>query len=172
MSKIVCVIPARLNSSRMFEKVLRPLGPYTLLGQVIERAKQVDLFDQIVVAACSEKVQGVAADHGVDSVLTDPNLPNGTMRLISAVDQKNLDGDMFVNWQADEPFIKKEMIQQLISGFSSSVDADIWTLKKKNPSGRCKKYRCCEGCHLKRREGALFFKADDPIFCKSFDELF
>jgi 3-deoxy-manno-octulosonate cytidylyltransferase (CMP-KDO synthetase) len=125
--KIVCMIPARLNSSRFQRKILAPLGEVTLLGAVIDAAKKVKLFDDVVVAGCSDEVIELAKDHGARAYLTDPDLPNGTMRIISAIEDNNIEGDVFVNWQADEPFITEDVIMTLIN---DQVKADIWTLKK------------------------------------------
>lgn len=125
--KIVCVIPARLNSTRFPRKVLALLGKKTLLGTVIEAAKNVSCFDEILVAGCSFEVVEEAKKHGVNAVITDPNLENGTMRIIEGIERAGIEGDLFVNWQADEPFITEDMINQLID--NNSI-ADIRTLKK------------------------------------------
>ncbi|MCH9617414.1 MAG: 3-deoxy-manno-octulosonate cytidylyltransferase [Chlamydiia bacterium] len=126
--KIVCIIPARANSTRFPRKVFAMLGKHTLLGNVIERAKKVSLFDDIYVAACSEEVAQIARDHGVKVVTTDPMLENGTDRITAAIEKEAITGDIFVNWQADEPFINETMIKELLSNREGT---DIWTLKKK-----------------------------------------
>lgn len=128
MTKIICMIPARLDSKRFPNKLLAPLGAHTLLGNVIEAAKKVSLFEGIYVAGCGEAVASIAKEHGVHSILTDPDTPNGTMRIIEAIDKEGIAGDIFVNWQADEPFIDQAVIKSLLSG---AKDVDIWTLKKK-----------------------------------------
>lgn len=125
--KVVCIIPARADSKRFPRKIFSTLGNHTLLGNVIEAAKKVTLFDDIYVAACSQEVAQIALDHGVKVVITDPVLENGTERITSAVEQEGIDGDIFVNWQADEPFINEKMIKSLLN---RKEGADIWTLKK------------------------------------------
>ena len=125
--KIVCMIPARLNSKRFPGKIFSKLGEKTLLGNVIDAAKEVEVFDEVVVAVCSSEVAEVAKEHGARAVLTDPALPNGTMRILAAIEQEGIEGEVFVNWQADEPFISKKMIHDLLEGRGQ---ADVWTLKK------------------------------------------
>lgn len=125
--KIVCMIPARLNSSRFHRKILAPLKDKTLLGNVIDAAKTVPLFDEVYVACCSEEVAEVAKEHKVRAFLTDPDLPNGTMRILSAIEENGIEADIVVNWQGDEPFINETMISELLS---NTEKGDIWTLKK------------------------------------------
>ncbi len=121
------MIPARLDSKRFPRKIFANLGGKTLLGNVLEAAKKVKIFDEIIVAACSQEVIEICKEHGVKAVLTDPLLPNGTMRIISAIEKLGLVADVFVNWQADEPFITEEVIKTLLTG---NLETDIWTLKK------------------------------------------
>jgi 3-deoxy-manno-octulosonate cytidylyltransferase (CMP-KDO synthetase) len=120
------MIPARLDSKRFPRKIFAKLNEKTLLGNVIEAAKRVCLFDAIFVAGCSLEVIEEAEKYGVKGILTDPNLDNGTLRIIDAIEKANIEGDLFVNWQGDEPFINREMIEQLVSG-----SCEIITLKKK-----------------------------------------
>ncbi len=126
--KIVCIIPARLDSNRFPRKIFAKLSGKTLLENVIESAKKVTLFDRVIVAGCSQEVVDVAFAHGVEGVLTDPMIPNGTIRIISAIEKLAIKGDIFVNWQADEPFITEELIETLLQVNDHS---DAFTLKKK-----------------------------------------
>lgn len=125
--KIVCIIPARVNSQRFHKKIFAQLGDKTLLGTTIEAAKKVSLFDEVIVAGCTQEVVDLAHAHGVKGVVTDPLLPNGTLRMIAAIETLGITAEYFVNWQADEPFINEEVIMNLMSGGSN---CDIWTLKK------------------------------------------
>ena len=126
--KVVCMIPARLDSKRFPRKIFAKLGEHTVLGNVIEAAKKIPIFDAIYVAGCSPDVIAIASDHGVCGILTDPNLINGTERISAAIKNEGIDGDIFVNLQADEPFINETMIDELLA---CKEKTDIWTLKKK-----------------------------------------
>jgi 3-deoxy-manno-octulosonate cytidylyltransferase (CMP-KDO synthetase) len=122
------MIPARAASTRFPRKIFSMLGEHTLLGNVIEAAKKVSLFDDIYVAACSEEVAKIALDHGVKVVLTNPDLENGTERITTAIEKEAILGDIFVNWQADEPFINENMIKSLLA---KREGTDVWTLKRR-----------------------------------------
>jgi 3-deoxy-manno-octulosonate cytidylyltransferase (CMP-KDO synthetase) len=100
----------------------------SLLGHVITAAKKVSLFDEVIVAACSKEVVDLATRYGARAILTEPSAPNGSMRIIEAIKKEGIDGDFFVNWQADEPFITETLIHTLLQG---ADQADILTLKIK-----------------------------------------
>ncbi len=126
--KIICMIPARADSKRFHRKIFAKIGDMSMLGHVITAAKKVSLFDEVVVAACGKEVRDLALEYGVRAVLTDPGLPNGSMRIIDAIHKEGIEGDLFVNWQADEPFITEDIIKTLLEG---AEGIDILTLKKK-----------------------------------------
>jgi len=122
------MIPARADSKRFHHKIFAHIDDMPLLGHVITAAKKVFLFEEVIVAACSKEVMDLATRYGVRAVLTDPSAPNGTMRIIEAIKKEGIDGDFFVNWQADEPFITETLIHTLLQG---ADQADILTLKIK-----------------------------------------
>lgn len=126
--KIICMIPARADSKRFHRKIFAKIDDMSLLGHVITAAKKVSLFDEVIVAACSKEVMDLATRYGVRAILTEPSAPNGSMRIIEAIKKEGIDGDFFVNWQADEPFITETLIHTLLQG---ADQADILTLKIK-----------------------------------------
>ncbi len=107
------IIPARLNSSRFENKILVDiLG----LPMFIRTAKQVSSLDKVVIATDSQKVIDIAQKHGFDAVLTSSSHQSGTDRINEAANILNLDEDeIIINVQADEPFIEKEVVQEVIS---------------------------------------------------------
>lgn len=106
------IIPARLNSSRFENKILVDiLG----LPMFIRTAKQVSSLDKVVIATDSQKVIDIAQKHGFDAVLTSSSHQSGTDRINEAANILNLDEDeIIINVQADEPFIEKEVVQEMI----------------------------------------------------------
>ncbi len=128
--KIACVIPARLASSRFPRKMLQLLKGKPLIEWVYRRAKTVPLFDELVIATDSKEIQTVAASFGARALLTSPDCPSGTDRLVELQVQGILSADIWVNWQGDEPFVHADLIHDLLQTASNDT-ADIWTLKKK-----------------------------------------
>jgi len=121
----VVVIPARLASSRFPRKILaRETGKY-LIQHVYEQASKARLAPQIIIAADDPETVSAAESFGAKAVLTDPDLPSGTDRVAEAV--KNLDADIIVNVQGDEPRMHPESIDQLIELMTDS-DVPMGTL--------------------------------------------
>ncbi|NGX39828.1 MAG: 3-deoxy-manno-octulosonate cytidylyltransferase [Chlamydiae bacterium] len=127
--KILCVIPARLESSRLPRKMLADLQGKPLLQRTYESAKAVPLFDDVVVAVdCRELYDKVIA-FGGRPLLTSATCASGTERLIELHGSKTLQADIWVNWQGDEPFINKEAIGELLQS-CDNPEEEIWTLKR------------------------------------------
>lgn len=128
-SKIICVIPARLQSSRFPEKVIRSLHGKPLMQWTWEAAERTQLFDEIILAVDAAKTAAIASAFGAKVALTSITAQSGTDRLIEVAQQRNFDGDLWVNWQCDEPFITKAMIAALLTT-KDDMSTHIWTLKK------------------------------------------
>jgi 3-deoxy-D-manno-octulosonate cytidylyltransferase len=129
MSKVTCVIPARLASSRFPRKILAPLHGKPLIQWVWEAATQVSLFDSVIIALDAEETAAAARSFGATYYMTPPECPNGTMRLCNLIQHYDIAGDIFVCWQGDEPFLHEAMIRELLQSVGQD-EADIWTLKK------------------------------------------
>ena len=68
--KIICVIPARAESTRFFEKPLALICGKPMIQWVWQHCKEVEMFDQVYVATDSEKIAGVAREFGAEVVMT------------------------------------------------------------------------------------------------------
>jgi 3-deoxy-manno-octulosonate cytidylyltransferase (CMP-KDO synthetase) len=126
--KIICVIPARLASSRFPEKVLAPLVGKPLLQWTWESAMKVSFLDEVVFAIDSLKTAEVIEEFGGKYYMTSPECPVGTDRLVELQKREVLKGDIWLNWQADEPFITEEILGDLFQDCFKE-EADVWTLK-------------------------------------------
>lgn len=128
--RIICVIPARLGSTRFPRKILALLADKPVVQWVYETAVKTNIFDEVIVAVDAEETANVVAEFGANWVMTSPNHQSGTDRLIEVMQSGVTQGDVWVNWQADEPLISQEMICSLLSTINDRT-ASIWTLKKK-----------------------------------------
>ena len=126
--KIICVIPARLRSSRFPRKMLALLSGKPLIQRAWEGALKVPFFDEVVLAIDSEEVAKVVESFGGRYIMTSPECPNGTARLVEIQQKGLLKGDVWVNWQGDEPFLSARVISDLLQSCETS-EADVWTLK-------------------------------------------
>ncbi|MCK4265175.1 3-deoxy-manno-octulosonate cytidylyltransferase [Candidatus Babeliales bacterium] len=127
--KITCIIPARLNSIRFPKKILSSILGKPILQWVFDAASKIKKFDSVLFAIDSEETKKVLKSFNAPYVMTSQNCPSGTHRLIEVMKTKIIDSDIWVNWQADEPFISEKMINDLLKS-SKKSKTDVWTLKK------------------------------------------
>ena len=129
--KIICVIPARLESTRFPRKILATLEGKPLLEWVWRAAVKTKRFDEVLFAIDAPQTARAIQKFGGKSLMTSQDCESGTDRLIEVVRSGRMAGDVWVNWQADEPFVTTEMIDELLQSVLVGDDsADVWTLKK------------------------------------------
>ena len=126
-SHTVAIIPARLESTRLPRKLLRPLSGKPLLQRVYENTCRFDLFKAVYIATDSDEVIQAAKSFSAKTIKTSPAHTSGTSRLTEAY--KSIpEAEIFVNIQGDEPFLKKDQIYRLISDFQKNPQTQIATL--------------------------------------------
>ena len=112
MSERHIIIPARLQSSRLANKLLLDLAGKPIIEHVYERALQCG-FKQVVIATDSEKIKKLAENFGAKVCMTRADHQSGTDRLAEAAQQLAIaDDDVIVNIQGDEPLIPIENVIQ------------------------------------------------------------
>jgi 3-deoxy-manno-octulosonate cytidylyltransferase (CMP-KDO synthetase) len=125
--RIALMIPARLESQRLANKLLLQLGEKPLLQHTWERGREaLDLalkggeWAGLWIATDSEEIAGQARDWGAQVLMTSSMPRNGTERIAEAVDQIQIPVDAVLNLQGDEPFADPQVIvalaQRLIQG--------------------------------------------------------
>ena len=125
------VVPARLASSRLAEKVLlRETGRY-LFEHTVLNVRRCRRVDRVVLATDSEEVMRAAEEVGVDAVMTSQDHPSGTDRVREAVDslvaKEGERWSVVLNVQADEPELDPAHLDQLAVAFADP-DVEIATL--------------------------------------------
>jgi 3-deoxy-manno-octulosonate cytidylyltransferase (CMP-KDO synthetase) len=125
----VGVIPARLGSTRLAQKVLVDIAGKPMLRHVWERAKKASLLDDVIIATDDEAVVKAARRFGAKVVLTSADHKSGTDRVTEVVNP--LDTKVVVNIQADEPLIHPAMINELVSVLLNDPRLVMATLAKR-----------------------------------------
>jgi 3-deoxy-manno-octulosonate cytidylyltransferase (CMP-KDO synthetase) len=128
--KIVCIIPARLRSTRFPKKMLISLDGKPLLQHVWDAATKTGLFNEIWIATDAQEIFDLVTSFGGNPVMTSVDCASGTDRLVELAQRGLSDADIWVNWQGDDPFIQTQMVQDLLQSCGSDL-ADVWTLRKK-----------------------------------------
>ncbi len=123
------IIPARYESSRFPGKPLAMLGNKTMIQWVYENVSQA--LEHVWVATDDDRIFNAVNQFGGNAVKTLPTHQSGTDRCAEAarILEKNIDFDVVINVQGDEPFIQPEQIELLKSCFAGHTE--IATLIKK-----------------------------------------
>ena len=102
------IIPARLASTRMPNKILREINGVPMF---VATARRVSAADEVVIAADDEGVMQIAQKFGFKAVMTSRAHQSGTDRINEAAEILGVkDSQIIINVQADEPFIEPENI--------------------------------------------------------------
>lgn len=107
---VICIIPARYGSERLQGKVLYQINGRSILERVYNRAKLVKSFSGIYIATDHEKIVAAAEKFGAATIMTSARCNSGSDRVAEAA--KNLDADIIVNIQADEPYIPVDAVEK------------------------------------------------------------
>jgi len=122
MNKIIAVIPARYNSTRFPGKMMEILGNRTIITTTYQNVVETGLFDEVFVATDSELIFDEISKNGGKAVMTGEH-ETGSDRIAEAV--QNIDCDIVINVQGDEPFLKKEPLKQLINVFAKDDKKEV-----------------------------------------------
>ncbi|MDY5812956.1 MAG: 3-deoxy-manno-octulosonate cytidylyltransferase [Bacteroides sp.] len=110
--KIICVIPARAESSRFFEKPLALICGKPMIQWVYEHCLEVERFDEVYVATDSEKIQLAAEAFGAKVIMTSSQHDTATERLYEV--STRIPADLYVMVNGDEPLLTRDAIVQCI----------------------------------------------------------
>lgn len=129
MLRAVAIIPARFASARLPGKPLASLKGKVLIQRVYEQASSAKLIDAVFVATDDKRIFDVVISFGGKAVMTSSGHASGTDRIAEAA--KNIDCEIIVNVQGDEPFIRPEMVDDTVKLLIDDPRAAISTLAKK-----------------------------------------
>lgn len=115
MIKIGAFIPARYAATRFPAKLMQFLGDKTVIRHTYDNTVATGLFDEVYVVTDSEIIFNEITSHAGKAIMSKKEHESGSDRIAEAVE--NLDIDIVVNVQGDEPFVKKEPLEKLIAVF-------------------------------------------------------
>ena len=109
------MIPARYAATRFPAKLMQLLGGKTVIRHTYEAAVATQLFDEVVVVTDSDIIHDEITKHGGKAVMSIKSHESGSDRIAEAV--ADMDVDVVINVQGDEPFIKKDPLEKLVRLF-------------------------------------------------------
>ena len=119
MRKIGSFIPARYAATRFPAKLMQMLGDKTVIRHTYDNTVATGLFDEVYVVTDSEIIFNEIVHNGGKAIMSKRSHESGSDRIAEAIE--NLDIDIVVNVQGDEPFVKKEPLQKVIDVFSDAT---------------------------------------------------
>ena len=116
--KIGAFIPARYAATRFPAKLMQTLGDKTVIRHTYDNTVATGLFDSVYVVTDSEIIFNEITQHGGNAIMSKRSHESGSDRIAEAVQE--LDIDIVVNVQGDEPFVKREPLEKVIAVFSDA----------------------------------------------------
>ncbi len=154
MKSAAGIIPARFKSVRFPGKPLAPILGKPMLQHVYERALQAQGLQKLVIATDDQRIISAAQEFGADAVMTSPKHKSGTERVAEAA--KDMDFDIILNIQGDEPLLNPEWIDKLIEALQNE-STSMATLRRRGSSSEEFLDKNCVKIILNKHENALYF---------------
>ena len=128
-NRVIGIIPARYESTRLPGKPLAEISGKPMIQWVVERSSQAASLSDIVVATDDERIMKTVRDFGGNAVMTPGDINSGTDRTAFVI--KDLECDIIVNIQGDEPFIDPEDIDKVAALLINNDEYKMGTLVKR-----------------------------------------
>ncbi len=122
----VVIIPARMAATRLPGKPLIDLCGKPMIQWVYERASKATGVSRVIVATCDREIIDAVESFGGDAMMTSTAHRSGTDRLAEAA--RDLDADVIVNVQGDEPLIDPNSIERALEPFSTDQNVTMTSL--------------------------------------------
>ncbi|HNP21489.1 MAG TPA: 3-deoxy-manno-octulosonate cytidylyltransferase [Panacibacter sp.] len=108
-------IPARYAATRFPAKLMQLLGTKPVIRHTYDNTVATGLFDEVIVVTDSDIIYQEITSNGGKATMSIREHESGSDRIAEAV--SNMQTDIVVNVQGDEPFVKKEPLQKLLRVF-------------------------------------------------------
>lgn len=117
------MIPARYAATRFPGKLMAQLGTKSVILTTYENTLNTGLFEDIFVVTDSEIIFNEITQNGGKAIMSLAEHQTGSDRIAEVVE--NLECDIVVNVQGDEPFVKKEALQKLVEAYENDLNEEI-----------------------------------------------
>lgn len=152
--KCVALIPARYAATRFPAKLMQLLGNKTVIRHTYDATVATGLFDEVIVVTDSDIIFNEIVSHGGKAVMSKKAHESGSDRIAEAIEE--MDVDVIVNVQGDEPFIQKEPLEKLVRLFDDP-SVQVGSLMKKITSSEELNASSCVKVVVNKNNDALYF---------------
>ena len=117
------MIPARFAATRFPAKLMQLLGTKTVIRHTYDNTIATGLFDEVVVVTDSDIIYDEIVNHGGKAVKSIKAHESGSDRIAEAV--ADMEVDIVVNVQGDEPFVQREPLEKLLNLFEGEGGKNV-----------------------------------------------
>ena len=121
--KIISMIPARYSASRFPGKLMQNLAGKSVILRTYEATVATNLFSEVYVVTDSDIIYNEIVNNGGKAVKSQKEHESGSDRIAEAV--ANVDCDIVVNVQGDEPFTEAESLRKVLEVFKEDEQKEI-----------------------------------------------
>ncbi len=121
--KIIALIPARYAATRFPAKLMQVLGNKTVIRHTYDNTVATELFDEVIVVTDSKEIFFEITSNGGKAKMSRKPHQSGSDRIAEAA--ADLDVDIVVNVQGDEPFVQKKPLQKLLEVFAEPLGNQV-----------------------------------------------
>ncbi len=119
----IAMIPARYAATRFPAKLMQLLGDKTVIRHTYDNTKATGLFDEVMVVTDSEIIYREITEHGGKAKMSIRAHESGSDRIAEAA--ADLDVEIIVNVQGDEPFVRAAPLEQLLRVFKGTEGKEV-----------------------------------------------
>ena len=117
------MIPARYSASRFPGKLMQDLGGKSVILRTYQATVNTGLFDDVYVVTDSDIIFSEITSNGGKAIMSKKEHESGSDRIAEAVEE--IDCDIVINVQGDEPFTERESLEKLLNVFKKDTNKDI-----------------------------------------------
>ncbi len=162
MAKAICIIPARLESSRFPNKILTDIQGMPMFERVYHIAQVSGVFSRVFVASPNPEILELCEQRGITAIATSFDHPCGSSRVFEASLQVEEDWDVVVNLQADQPFLPVSYLKTVVEAIDVNPIATI-----AYASAEVKDEHTVKVIRNKKGEGVYFSRYSIPFVVHS-----
>ena len=130
--KVTALLPARLESTRIKEKLLKKIKGIPIILHTLNRVKLCKHINEIIVCTDSKKIRNIVEKNGFKTLLTKNFFLNGTERISSVI--KKITTDLIIDVHSDEAILDPKNLTKLIKFHKKNMNFDIVVPHKKSLS--------------------------------------
>jgi len=124
--KVWGLIPARLESSRLFQKALKELHGLPMVIHVAKRSELADNLDEVIVCTDNVKIIQACFKHNIRVCITPNSCKNGTERILAAKKRLEIPNtDLVIDIQGDDPLVTPKTLEQVADHMKKATGKNV-----------------------------------------------